>query len=71
MAFGRFAAALVLGTVPVAVFFSYWGERGSYVLAVSLAVPATGWLAFSIFAGRSAAAAAPAPAEPSERSERP
>ena len=71
MGFGRFAAALVVGTVPVAVFFSCWGERGSYVLAVSLAVPAAGWLAFSIFAGRSARAAASTPAEPSERSETP
>ena len=71
MGFGRFAAALVVGTVPVAVFFTCWGERGPYPLVVSLAVPAAGWLAFSIFAGRSARADAPAPAEPSERSETP
>lgn len=56
MAFGRFAAALVLGTVPVALFFAYVGARGQrsespgWVLVISLAVPAAGWLAFAIFA---------------------
>lgn len=60
MGFGRFLGALVLGTVPVAVFFACWGERGTHVLAVSLAVPAAGWLIFSILAGKSADAGAPA-----------
>jgi membrane protein DedA with SNARE-associated domain len=59
MAFGRFFAALLVGTVPVALFFAYVGARGQQsespgmVLIVSLAVPAAGWLAFALFAGRS------------------
>ena len=56
MGFGRFLAALVVGPVPVAVFFAWWGERGTGVLAVTLAAPALGWLVFSIFAGKSATA---------------
>jgi membrane protein DedA with SNARE-associated domain len=55
MAFGRFLAALVVGTIPVAVFFAAWGERGPYALWVSLAVPAAGWLAFAIFSRKTAA----------------
>jgi len=54
MAFGRFLAALVAGTIPVAVFFAAWGERGPYALWVSLAVPAAGWLAFAIFSRKTA-----------------
>ena len=53
MGFGRFLLALVLGTVPVAVFFACWGERGTHVLAVSLAVRAAGWLIFAVLAGKS------------------
>jgi membrane protein DedA with SNARE-associated domain len=60
MGFGRFLVALVLGTVPVAVFFACWGERGTHVVAVSLAAPAAGWLVFSVFAAKSAEAGAPA-----------
>jgi len=66
MGFGRFALALVVGTVPVAVFFAYWGDRGTHLLAVSLAVPALGWLAFALFAGRSAAASRRAESEPAD-----
>lgn len=47
MGFWRFFAALVLGTVPMAVFFAYWGEQGTNVLVVALAVPALGWTAFA------------------------
>jgi len=53
MGFGRFLGALALGTVPVAVFFACWGERGAHVLAVSLAVPAAGWLIFVVLASKS------------------
>ena len=52
MSFARFTLALVVGTVPVAVFFAAWGECGPQVLIVSLAVPAAGWLAFSLFLNR-------------------
>ena len=55
MAFGRFLAALVAGTIPVAVFFAAWGERGPYALWVSLAVPAAAFLAFSAFVSRTKA----------------
>ena len=54
-----FAAALILGTVPVALSFSVLGAAGrqagspELMLYVSLAVPAAGWLAFGIFVKRS------------------
>lgn len=53
MPFWRFLAALVVGTVPVAVFFAYIGARGQatespgVTLVISLAVPAAGWLVFA------------------------
>lgn len=58
MSFGRFLGALCLGTVPYAVFFAVLGEklgrvleRPGWVLLISLAIPAAGWLVFSFLAG--------------------
>jgi membrane protein DedA with SNARE-associated domain len=52
MGFPRFLAALVVGTVPMAAFFAFWGEKGQNVVVVSLAVPAAAWLAFAMFSRR-------------------
>ncbi len=56
MHFGRFTAGLLIGTVPFAAFFvfvgHYWGRvqgEPGWVLAVSLAVPAAGWVLFAAF----------------------
>jgi hypothetical protein len=56
MSFGRFCAALVVGTVPMAAFFAFWGEKGQNVVVVSLAVPAAAWLAFAVFSRKTAKA---------------
>jgi membrane protein DedA with SNARE-associated domain len=59
MSFGRFLVGLVVGTIPFAIFFAYVGhylgrvqEQPGWVLAVSLAVPAAGWLVFAAMTRR-------------------
>jgi len=60
MSFGRFLGALLAGTLPFALFFALLGERlGAdaeqpwLVLILSLAIPAVGWLVFSVLTRRS------------------
>ena len=59
MHFGRFLGGLVVGTVPFALFFACVGhylgraENGpGWALAIALALPAAGWLAFAALARR-------------------
>jgi membrane protein DedA with SNARE-associated domain len=59
MHFGRFLAGLVIGTVPFALFFAWVGhylgrtqEQPGWVLIISLAVPAAGWLVFAAMTRR-------------------
>ncbi len=60
MSFPRFLGALLVGTLPFALFFALLGaklgghaEGRQWVLIVSLAIPAAGWLVFSLFTRRS------------------
>ena len=59
MRFGRFAAALVLGTVPTAFLFAYLGhvsrEQPWYGLIAAVAIPMLLWPIFLHFLGRKAA----------------
>ncbi len=57
MSFARFAAALLLGTVPVCVLFAWVGsasaEEPSYGIGIAVAVPLLLWPFFLRAAGRS------------------